>query len=162
MLALPIALIGADAFAQVPTPSLQDQINAAARIRVLTPQVRAEVERPRLANDSLSWSTGTAMSLRSGRTIPLTPPLALGDVTRVEIRNGTHAARGAAIGGGIGAVLGLTASAAMASDEFFSDMSTGDYVVVIAVPTLGGAILGAIIGTAVPRWETVYVQNRNP
>jgi len=147
--------LGDEASSQAAPPSLQDQINATARIRVLTARVQAELQRPRLAQDSLWWRTATATSLRDGRSVLPAQPLAFSDITAVELR-GNYAGRGALIGGGIGAALGVAAAIALSSDEFFSPLSAADVAAVTIVPTLGGALLGGLIGVAVPRWRMVY------
>jgi hypothetical protein len=64
---------------------------------------------------------------------------------------------GAAIGGGVGLIFfGLAASVGSGLCEYDCDTSAGDYVIGGLLFGGAGAALGALVGTAFPRWSLKY------
>ena len=86
------------------------------------------------------------------------PRLGLSDVTRIQVRGGaggTGALVGAGVGlaGGLAAGLGLSAS--LCNDGGCSNEGGGIAVIALG-STVAGALLGALIGTPLKQWHTVY------
>ncbi|HTR19429.1 MAG TPA: hypothetical protein VMH88_01135 [Gemmatimonadales bacterium] len=138
---------------------LATQIAAAGHLRITTATAYGDLFQARVTvgGDSIGYGRGDAVDRRSGRRRDLPQPLPVAEVSRIELQNGSHAGTGALIGGSVGLAFGMVMIVAFANDEFFSEgMSTGDYVALGAIPTAGGALLGTLIGAAVPRWKTVY------
>ena len=84
--------------------------------------------------------------------------LPLVDVTRIQVR-GNASGTGALVGGGVGFAGGLAAGLALVS--YCSTWggctnAAGGSVVVTVGSTAAGALLGALIGTLVKKWHTVY------
>ncbi len=144
-------------------PSLEDQINAASRILVRTATGRGELSRPRLAGDSLTLTTGWMFTARSGLRTTLAPPLPLSAVSEIAVPAGTNAAKGALIGGGIGALFGLVpvVGAAAGSSNGFS-LSGGEYAAAVAVTTFLSAGIGALLGATSTKWRVVYPAPTEP
>lgn len=134
--------------------SLAERLAAVARIRAHSAAGWMELEHPRLVADSLQFERGQMVD-HSGRRVAVPGPLALGTIDRIAVREGTHAGRGALIGGAIAAGFGLAAGIAMSQDEFFQ-AGPGEVAAMTVVFGAGGAGLGALIGALVPRWRPVY------
>ena len=95
---------------------------------------------------------------------PPGPPAAipLSDLARMEVeRTKSHAGKGALIGGGISAALGLALGIAAANDDFL-EADAGDVAAVTLVMGASGAALGALIGLLVrtDEWEEVPLPPR--
>lgn len=110
--------------------------------------VRVTIDARRPMVGTVVYVTADSLAFRLEKTALLveTP---LDSVTRLEVRAGTrrdvgrHALRGALIGGGIGAVLGVIAMAS--PDDGVFDLGAG----YIAVGAGGGAVIGGGIGTLI-------------
>ena len=81
-------------------------------------------------------------------------------VDSLWVRGGSHAGKGALIGGAVtGIGLGLLAYAATASAPPSDTCGTsgcdpgGFFIVGFFVGGAGGALVGALIGAAIPRWH---------
>lgn len=137
------------------TDSLAARLDAVARIRVHSADGWAELRHPQMVGDSIAFERGVRIDRRSGRRSDVEGPLALTTFDRIEVREGNHAGRGALIGGLIGVGVGLAAGIAMSQDEFFQ-ATTGQVLQITLVSGMTWATVGALIGTAVPRWRSVY------
>jgi len=134
------------------TSELSSRINGQALIRVGGRWGIRYLVGPHLSGRSLAFET-------------MNPPdsvatsLTLDGVERIQVRGsatGKGAAIGAAIGlvGGLAAGIGLTSS--LCNDGLGCSNAGGGTVFVALVSTAGGALLGALIGSASKRWETIY------
>jgi hypothetical protein len=134
-----------------PSPDLSSRINGQALIRVSGRWGTRYLVGPHLSGRSLAFET---MEPPDSATTQLT----LDGIDRIQVR-GNAAGTGALIGAGIGLVgglatgIGLTSS--LCSDGGCGDTGGGTAFLAI-VSTFGGALLGALIGSASKRWHTIY------
>lgn len=139
--------------AQTISPQAVEQINAATRARVrLVAGDRAILYGPRVDSVSLVYER-SQFPRRGGKWVHLPPPLPIAQVTEIQVVRGSHAGSGAKIGAGIGAGLVFFLFLAANTDGFFS---AGDVLAGTLIAGVGGAALGALLGSASPRWGTVY------
>ena len=155
---LGLALLGClpdGATAQTLPPEAIQQVNAASRIRVrLTSGEQATLYAPAIDSGSLSY-TGSRFLGHGGSLAQLPPPLPVPRITQIQVPRGTHALLGGKIGAGVGCGLSLLAIAVTAGDSWTSPTAEEAGRGVVAL-TLIGAGVGALIGSASPRWRTVY------
>lgn len=78
------------------------------------------------------------------------------DVERIDVReNSTRT--GAILGGVTAGLLAAALVAAVASDPFLGgNADPGGMIAFTAAGAAGGAVVGALLGSAIPRWRTVY------
>lgn len=129
---------------------LQALIASQDSVRVQGSFGEVMLRRPTLTIDSLVAATDTLGTPR--------PRLHLGDVTRIQVRgraSGTGALVGAGVGlaGGAAAAAGLSAS--LCNDGGCSNES-GATAVIMLGSTAAGALVGALLGSSLKRWRTVY------
>jgi hypothetical protein len=144
----------APAGAQELSPEALQAIHSASGARV---RLAGEGWRPLAgtAADS-SGSTADAAQLYVGGRAGLAPgPVPLSRVAQVQVRAGSHAGNGAKIGGGVGLGLSLLTMLLASTDEWTSP-TTGQAITGVIGTTLFGAAVGGAIGSASPRWRTVY------
>jgi len=139
------AVIAGSLHAQADTSSeLSSRINGQALIRVSGRWGTRTLVGPHLSGRSLAFE-GTELGLDS--------------VDRIQVR-GNATGRGALIGAGIGLAgglavgIGLTSS--LCNDGLGCRNAGGGSAFIALVSTAGGALLGALIGSAVKRWVTIY------
>jgi hypothetical protein len=131
------------------------QINTASKARVnLVERGRGTVYNPTADSSSVAFARSEFMN-NGGVYENLASPFEVTHVTEIQVARGTHAGKGAAIGGGIGAVIGLL-TVAVASGESLGSPTTGETVGAIALCTGVGAGVGALLGLTSTRWKTVY------
>ena len=150
-----LVTLGTQAWAQALTPDARQQVNAASRIRVrLASGERGVLEAPAIDSGSLSY-TGNHLLGSSGSLTQLPPPLPVARITQIQVPHGSHALLGGKIGAAVGCGLSLLGIAAASGDGWTSPtpQEAGFAIVVL---TFVGAGVGAVIGSASPRWETVY------
>ena len=130
---------------------LQARLASRDSVRVTGTFGAVVLRRPTLTPDSL-----VAATPRSGGT-PVAP-LALTEVTRIQVRGGASGT-GALIGAGVGLAAGIAASvslhASLCSGGGCSNEAGGSAVIVLG-STIGGALLGALVGLPVRKWHTVF------
>ena len=155
---LSVSLLGclaAQATAQTLSPEAMQQVNAASRIRVrLASGERGTLSAPAIDSGSLSY-TGSRVLGQVGSLAQLTPPLPVSRITQIQVPHGSHAFLGGKIGAGVGGGLSLLAIAVTAGDSWTSPTPDEAGRAIVAL-TLIGAGAGALIGSASPRWTTVY------
>jgi len=134
----------------LPTETLQ-AINTASRARVRL----ADPGWHRLAGSGQRGSAdGTLVYLRDGSSSSLSE-VSLNDVRELQVARGTNAGKGATIGGGIGLGLAILAVIVASGDEWTTP-SGGQAVAAMLLNTAAGAGIGALVGSASKRWQTVY------
>ena len=133
-----------------PFAELRTRLSSQDSVRVHGAFGTVSVRKPTLTGDSLLGAFD-----RSG-----TPGLrlALVDVTRIQVRGnatgtGTLVGTGVGFAGGLAAGLGLVAS--LCSGGGCTNEAGGVLVITVG-STAAGALLGALIGTQVKKWHTVY------
>ena len=132
-----------------PFAELRTQLSSQDNVRVHGAFRTVYLRKPTLTRDSLLGATDG-----SG-----TPGMRLGlvDVTRIQVRDNASGT-GALVGAGVGFAGGLAAGLALVA--YCSDggctNETGGVVVITVGSTAAGALLGALIGTQVKKWHTVY------
>jgi hypothetical protein len=76
-------------------------------------------------------------------------------ITQIQVPHGSHALLGGKLGAGVGCGLSLLAIAVTSGDGWTSPTAEEAGRAIVAL-TLIGAGVGALIGSASPRWRTVY------
>jgi hypothetical protein len=111
--------------------------------------------RVRLSGDTESWVSGDVVR-QDGSILDLnvsgaTMTLDLDQVDEIQRREkvGNKAGTGAGVGAVVVGVGGLALGAALANDDFF-DVGSGAILGLTAVGAAGGALVGALIGVAIP------------
>ena len=136
------------------TSWLSSRINGAALIRVSGSWGTRYLVQPQLSGRSFAYAAIEPDSL--------TAPLMLDSIERIQVR-GNAAGKGALIGAGIGFVGGLASMTAMTSalchDGLGCSNEGGGTAMVTLATTVGGALLGALIGSVTKRWVTVYPED---
>lgn len=131
---------------------LSSRINGQALIRVSGQWGTRYLVRPHLSGRTLAFA---AMDPPDSAAAPLL----LDSVDRIQVR-GNAAGTGVLIGAGIGLVgglatgIGLTSS--LCNDGLGCSNAGGGTAFIALVSTAGGALLGALIGSASKRWQTIY------
>ena len=155
---LGVSLLGclaAQATAQTLSPEAIQQVNAASRIRVrLASGEGGTLYAPAIDSGSLSY-TGSRVLGQVGSLAQLTAPLPVAQITQIQVPHGSHALLGGKIGAAVGCGLSLLAIAVTAGDSWTSPTPDEAGRAIVAL-TLIGAGAGALIGSASPRWRTVY------
>jgi hypothetical protein len=83
------------------------------------------------------------------------------EVERIDVR-GNAAGKGAIIGAVTAGLLAIALAAAVASDPFLAGgADAGGIIAFGAVGTLGGAVVGALVGSSIPSWKNVYRRGVN-
>lgn len=149
-----LSLVAAAAGAQTPESTLSTRINGQALIRVSGRWGSRLLVQPRLSGGALTYAaTEPADSLAS--------PLRLDSVERIQVR-GSAAGTGALIGaiGGLvgGMALSIGVTSTLCNDGGCSNQAGGTAGIAI-VSTMGGALLGALIGSVSRKWQTIYSTN---
>ena len=148
---LGLSLYAVAAPAQAPDSMLSTRINGQALIRVSGRWGTRYLVQPRLAGGTFTYAAlEPADSLGS--------PLRLDGVDRIQVR-GNAVGTGALIGAGVGLMgglaMGIGVTSSLCSDGGCSNASGGTIEVAL-VSTVGGALLGALIGSVAKQWRTVY------
>jgi hypothetical protein len=131
------------------------QVSSALRVRVrLVGGGWATLDATAVDSVSLSY-TGSRFLDRGGGDLRLAAPLPMAQVAQIQVPHGSHAGRGAQIGGAVGLGLSLLAVAITAGDDWVSP-TTGQAVGAVVSWTAIGAGVGALIGGTSRRWTTVY------
>lgn len=153
------AILAGSAHAQAVAPQggadtsswLSSRINGQAIIRVSGQWGTRYLAQPHLSGRSLTFAFAEPPD--SGAR-----PLLLDGVERIQVR-GNAAGTGAVIGAGIGLAgglaLGIGLSAALCSGGLCSNSGGGTALIALG-STAGGALLGALIGSAARKWVTIY------
>ena len=132
-----------------------EQINASSKAKVrLVEGGRGTVYQPTADSSSVGFKRSEFLN-RGGNTVELPSPFEVNQVREIQVKVGSHAGKGAQLGGVIGATLALAAVLVTSGDPYVSP-STGQAVGAVVVWTGIGAGVGALIGKASPRWKTVY------
>ena len=137
---------------------LSSRINGQALIRVGGQWGTRYLVHPHLSGRSLAFEA-------------MEPPdsvatqLVLDGVDRIQVRRnaaGTGALIGAGIGlmGGLATGIGLTST--LCNDGLGCSNAGGGTAFIALVSTAGGALLGALIGSASKRWQTIYPSDPQP
>jgi hypothetical protein len=132
------------------------QINASTKARVrLVGGGSGTLYSPKA--DPTSLSSNRSSLLDSGGTaVSGSQLLPIAQLAEIQVAHGSHAGSGAKIGGGLGAALALLAVALTSGQDYVSP-TTGQAVAAVVGWTGIGAGIGALIGSASPRWQTVYL-----
>jgi hypothetical protein len=147
--------LSAEVSGQEPASEVSQQVSAASKIRVrLVRGGWGTLDGPAIDSVTLSY-TGSRFLNRRGGNVQLAAPLPMAQVAQIQVPRGSHAGRGAQIGGTAGLGLSLLMVAAMASDPWLSP-TTGEAVGFAVGGTVMGVGLGALIGSTSRRWTTVY------
>jgi hypothetical protein len=155
---LGVSLLGwlpAQARAQTLTPEAVQQVNAASQIRVrLASGERGTLYAPGVDSESLSYA-GSRLVGSTGSLAQLPPTLPVAQIRLIQVPHGSHARLGSKIGAAVGCGLSLLGIAATSGDNwtFPTPEEAGFGIVAL---TVVGAGVGALIGSASPRWRTVY------
>jgi hypothetical protein len=114
-----------------------------------------EEVRVRLSGDTESWVSGDVVR-QEGSILELdvsgvTMTLDLDQVEEIQRREkvGNKAGTGAGVGAAVVGISGLVLGAALASDDFF-DVGSGAILGLTLLGAAGGALVGALIGVAIP------------
>jgi hypothetical protein len=129
---------------------LQTRLSSENNVRVHGVLGTVYVRQPTLTRDSLLGAID-----RSGTP---GPRLGLVDVTRIQTRGNANGT-GGLVGAGVGLAAGLAAGFALVaycSDGGGCTNGAGGVVFLTVGSTAAGALLGALIGTQVTKWHTVY------
>jgi hypothetical protein len=151
LLAGPLTTLAAQ---ELSTEALQ-AIHSASRARV---RLAGEGWRPltgTAADSAGGAATGALLYVGSGPSGQPSGAVPLSQIAQVQVRSGSHAGSGAKIGGAIGLGLTVLALIAASGDEWTSP-TAGQAVGSLIVTPLFGAGIGALVGSASPRWRTVY------
>ena len=81
------------------------------------------------------------------------------NVRYIAVKNGTHAISYGAYGGAVGLLSALYGVLSVKNDPTLDDSSVNWAPFVIGF-TAGGAALGALVGTFVPKWKILYLQDK--
>ena len=141
--------------AQDLAPDVVQRIGAASKIRVtLLGGVQRTMHSPAVDSGGLEHAGSLVIH---GGPLPTEPDpmVPMTQVTRIQVPSGSHAGRGATIGGAVGLGLSILAIAIASSDPWLTP-TAGDAVGAMVVCTAIGAGMGAAIGSLSPRWTTVY------
>jgi hypothetical protein len=93
---------------------------------------------------------------RGGSIVRLPPPLPVAQVAEIRTPVGSRTGRGAAIGAGVGASLGLLLFIGASSEGGGFGPAGGEAALSVLGLSAVGAGVGALIGSAATRWESVY------
>ena len=145
---LGLSLLTAAARAQESDTWLSKQINGRALVRVSGQWGTRYLVKPRVADQWLTFSTMEPHDSTVTR-------LRVNSVYRIDVQ-GNSAGLGALVGAGIGLAGGVGLAAALCGSG-----ECGPEAVVLVVGlgvagSAGGALAGALVGLAFPRWRTVY------
>lgn len=135
---------------------LGSAINGRALIRVRGAWGTADLARPRLVGRQIEYAEASSPA-RS--VIALPHPFPLDTIQGIQIPGnaaGTGAMVGAGVGflGGLAMAIGLTAS--LCNDGLGCSNKGGATATIALASTLGGALLGAGIGSTMRKWKTIY------
>ena len=152
--ALLIGLWARAAAQTLPLDAMQ-QVNGSSRVRVRLASGEWEtVYRPVVDSESLSYSASGLIG-QGGRVAQLPPPLPVARIAQIQVPHGSHALVGGKIGAGIGCALSLLAIAVASGDSWTSPTGAEAGRAIVTLTLIGGGV-GALIGSASPRWRTVY------
>jgi hypothetical protein len=143
----------APAAAQQLAPETIQQISAASRARV---RLAGEGWHPLAGSAAgpVASADGAQLFLASRAGGPVTT-IPLSQAVQVQVARGSHAGSGARIGGAVGLGLSVLSMLVASTDEWTSP-TAGQVIGGVIGTTLFGAGVGAVIGSASPRWRTVY------
>ena len=138
---------------------LRRQINGQALILVRGDWGTAELHRPYLTDRTLSFAE--ARSSTTTTIVALPSPLPLDTIQRIQVP-GSAAGSGALVGAGIGLLGGLAMSigltASLCEGGGCSNAGGGSAVITLG-SAFGGGLLGALIGSTIKKWKTIYSDN---
>jgi len=143
--------------AQDLAPDVVQRIGAASKIRVtLLGGVQRTMHRPAVDSGGLEYPGSLVIHGGPLHADPDPDPMVpMTQVTRIQVPSGSHAGRGATIGGAVGLGLSILAIAITSSDPWLTP-TAGEAVGAMVSWTAIGAGVGAVIGCTSPRWTTVY------
>jgi len=147
--------VAGSAVAQALPQQIAAELSAASKARVrLRNGTWITLDGPKAESSNITYRYGEFLN-RGGTRVAIPGPLRVDQLSHIQISRGSHAAKGAKLGGGIGAGLGVVLFAVAAVDDpgYFS---TGESIQGTITLALFGAALGALIGSGSPRWQTVY------
>lgn len=137
---------------------------ASAKEPVTIPQIAEDAQvRVRTIEDLGRWqqgkfveANGKEVVLRIDGKIHRIDMAGMADF-QIRTKAGNRAGAGAGLGAVLGGVAGLAAMASLANDDFFN-VETSDVIAGGVVCATGGALVGALIGSAIPghEWEDVH------
>lgn len=105
----------------------------------------------RIEGRDAQLTADSLVALRSDG-VPITLPR--DRIRALDVSKGTNAGRAAAIGAGIGLLTGLLAIAQVSMDDT-RQLKRGAAVVLPIGLTAGGGLIGLVVGSSSPRWESV-------
>ena len=141
--------------AQELSPEALQAIHNASRVRVRLAGEGWHPLRGTTADSASITASEPMLYVGNGRAGRPPGAVPLSRVAQVQVRAGSHAGSGAKIGGAIG--LGLAALGLLvASGDEWTSPTTGQVVSGLVITPLFGAGVGALVGSASPRWRTVY------
>lgn len=136
-------------------PDFSSRINGQALIRVSGRWGTRNLVAPHLSGRTLAFE---ATDPPDSAAAPHAP-LMLDSVDRIQVR-GNAAGTGALIGAGIGLAgglaMGIGLTSSLCNDGLGCSNAGGGTAFIALASTAGGALLGALIGAASKRWETIY------
>jgi len=154
-----VLALSSEAAAQELAPEVAQQISAASKIRVtLAGGAQRTLYDPAVDASGLAYSNGGPGPVGGRLHAEPGSSLPMNQVTRIQVPAGSHAGGGAQIGGALGLGLGIFGVIQASGDTWISP-TAGEAVGAMMITTALGASVGALIGTAVPRWKTVYVSD---
>ena len=134
------------------SPDLSSRINGQALIRVSGRWGTRYLVGPHLSGRTLAFETMEPPDSAAA-------PLMLDGVDRIQVR-GNAAGTGALIGAGIGLVgglaMGIGLTSSLCNDGLGCGNAGGGTAFFAVASTIGGALLGSLIGAASKRWKTIY------
>ncbi len=147
-----IVLAGSSLAQSAAEPELAEAVAGRNKVRILTPSGSLVLRRPAVTDEGL---TGFAYS--GGEAKPVVIPWA--DVGGLQVRR-SGLGKGALIGAGTGAALGLVLGLASTREcsgwmDMFCEATPAQVVLVTAIGGAGGGLLGAMIGALTRRWSAV-------
>ena len=149
-------VVSSRAGAQELAPDVVRQISAASVVRVtLADGGRRTLYHPAVDAGGLAYSD--TLGLGNHRHVEPAPPLPMAQVTRIQVPGGSHARGGATVGGILGLGLGILGVREASAEDSWVSPTPGEAVGAMMITTALGAGVGALIGAAMPRWNTVYV-----
>ena len=121
---------------------LAAQVQETARIRVTTADGRLILDNPRISGSTVTYSAGS---------------LPFVDIQKIQIPS-YNPTKGALIGAGVGAAVGVIGLVAINSCSGFlcGPVPTGEAFRVIGVSAAIGAFFGTVIDLLKPGWKTIY------
>lgn len=139
---------------------LGSMINGRALIRIRGDWGTADLSRPHLVGRQLDYDEASSPT---HSLIALPRPFPLDTIQRIQVP-GNAAGTGAMVGMEIGLLgglaMGIGLSASLCNDGLGCSNQGGGAATIALASTVGGAVLGAVIGSTMRKWRTVYGDDR--